>query len=101
MLLVLSLCLYSGAMLVTCLIFLVRTTHLPFSTDKAVAYPPWGQRRELWGERVGVRGGITPEGGREHGNHALSHSRLMVCVGGRENPQELNGGGQGQGDGRG
>ncbi|XP_028699362.2 LOW QUALITY PROTEIN: palmitoyltransferase ZDHHC19 [Macaca mulatta] len=37
MLLVLSLCLYSGALLVTCLIFLVRTTHLPFSTDKAVA----------------------------------------------------------------
>nr|XP_039317919.1 LOW QUALITY PROTEIN: palmitoyltransferase ZDHHC19 [Saimiri boliviensis boliviensis] len=37
MLLVLSLCLYSGALLVTCVIFLVRTTHLPFSTDKAVA----------------------------------------------------------------
>ncbi|XP_029795386.1 probable palmitoyltransferase ZDHHC19 isoform X5 [Suricata suricatta] len=40
MLLVLSLCLYLGAMLVTCLIFLVRTTHLPFSMDKAMAYPP-------------------------------------------------------------
>lgn len=39
MLLVLSLCLYSGAMLVTCLIFLVRTTHLSFSMDKAIAYP--------------------------------------------------------------
>ncbi|XP_032337150.1 LOW QUALITY PROTEIN: palmitoyltransferase ZDHHC19 [Camelus ferus] len=37
MLLVLSLCLYSGAILVTCLIFLVRTTHLPFSMDKAIA----------------------------------------------------------------
>ncbi|XP_052505622.1 palmitoyltransferase ZDHHC19 [Budorcas taxicolor] len=37
MLLVLSLCLYSGAMLVTCLIFLVRTTHLSFSMDKAIA----------------------------------------------------------------
>ncbi|XP_045358409.1 palmitoyltransferase ZDHHC19 isoform X1 [Leopardus geoffroyi] len=37
MLLVLSLCLYSGALLVTCLIFLVRTTHLPFSMDKAMA----------------------------------------------------------------
>ncbi|XP_029071319.1 probable palmitoyltransferase ZDHHC19 isoform X1 [Monodon monoceros] len=37
MLLILSLCLYSGAMLVTCLIFLVRTTHLPFSMDKAIA----------------------------------------------------------------
>ncbi|VCX38070.1 unnamed protein product [Gulo gulo] len=36
MLLVLSLFLYSGAMLVTCLIFLVRTTHLPFSMDKAI-----------------------------------------------------------------
>ena len=39
MLLVLSLCLYSGAMLVSCLIFLVRTTHLSFSMDKASAYP--------------------------------------------------------------
>lgn len=39
MLLVLSLCLYSGAMLVSCLIFLVRTTHLSFSMDKAIAYP--------------------------------------------------------------
>ncbi|XP_032192307.1 palmitoyltransferase ZDHHC19 isoform X5 [Mustela erminea] len=37
MLLVLSLFLYSGAMLVTCLIFLVRTTHLPFTMDKAIA----------------------------------------------------------------
>uniref|UniRef100_M3XXX7 Palmitoyltransferase n=1 Tax=Mustela putorius furo TaxID=9669 RepID=M3XXX7_MUSPF len=36
MLLVLSLFLYSGAMLVTCLIFLVRTTHLPFTMDKRV-----------------------------------------------------------------
>ncbi|GAB5576527.1 palmitoyltransferase ZDHHC19 isoform X5 [Prionailurus iriomotensis] len=44
MLLVLSLCLYSGALLVTCLIFLVRTTHLPFSMDKAMAYPPWDAR---------------------------------------------------------
>ncbi|CAK7310762.1 Palmitoyltransferase ZDHHC19 [Vulpes lagopus] len=38
LLLVLSLCLYSGAMLVTCLIFLGRTTHLPFSLDKAMAW---------------------------------------------------------------
>ncbi|XP_012635800.2 palmitoyltransferase ZDHHC19 isoform X2 [Microcebus murinus] len=37
MLLVLSLCLYLSALLVTCLIFLVRTTHLPFSTDKVIA----------------------------------------------------------------
>ncbi|XP_064123216.1 palmitoyltransferase ZDHHC19 [Loxodonta africana] len=37
MLLVLSLCLFSGAMLVTCLVYLVRTTHLPFSIDKAIA----------------------------------------------------------------
>ncbi|ELK17593.1 Putative palmitoyltransferase ZDHHC19 [Pteropus alecto] len=37
MLLVLSLCLYSGAVLVTCVIFLLRTTHLPFSIDKVIA----------------------------------------------------------------
>ncbi|XP_012862601.1 palmitoyltransferase ZDHHC19 [Echinops telfairi] len=37
MLLLLSLCLYSGAVLVTCLVYLVHTTHLPFSMDKAVA----------------------------------------------------------------
>uniref|UniRef100_A0A452T801 Palmitoyltransferase n=1 Tax=Ursus maritimus TaxID=29073 RepID=A0A452T801_URSMA len=51
MLLVLSLCLYSGAMLVTCLIFLVRTTHLPFSMDKAIAYLPGDPRREHAAER--------------------------------------------------
>lgn len=38
MLLVLSLCLYSGALLVTCLTFLIRTRHLPFSLDKGMAY---------------------------------------------------------------
>lgn len=38
MLLVLSLCLYSGALLVTCLMFLIRTRHLPFSLDKGMAY---------------------------------------------------------------
>nr|XP_044617556.1 palmitoyltransferase ZDHHC19-like isoform X2 [Equus asinus] len=38
MLLVQSLCLYSDAMLVTCLIFLVRTIHLPFTTDKIIVY---------------------------------------------------------------
>uniref|UniRef100_A0A8C5L9D8 Palmitoyltransferase n=1 Tax=Jaculus jaculus TaxID=51337 RepID=A0A8C5L9D8_JACJA len=37
MLLILSLCLYSGSLLVTCLMFLVRTSHLPFSIDKAMA----------------------------------------------------------------
>ncbi|XP_006522198.1 palmitoyltransferase ZDHHC19 isoform X2 [Mus musculus] len=37
MLLVLSLCLYSGALLVTCLTFLFRTRHLPFSLDKGMA----------------------------------------------------------------
>ncbi|XP_054980474.1 palmitoyltransferase ZDHHC19 [Sorex araneus] len=37
MLLILSLCLYSGAVLTTSLIFLVRVAHLPFSIDKAVA----------------------------------------------------------------
>ncbi|XP_008563601.1 PREDICTED: probable palmitoyltransferase ZDHHC19 [Galeopterus variegatus] len=38
MLLVLSLCLYSGAVLVTCIIFLLRTAHLPFSMNKASVY---------------------------------------------------------------
>ncbi|XP_051047293.1 palmitoyltransferase ZDHHC19 [Phodopus roborovskii] len=37
MLLVLSLCLYSGSLLVTCLMFLLRTSHLPFSVDKVMA----------------------------------------------------------------
>nr|KAF6478844.1 zinc finger DHHC-type palmitoyltransferase 19 [Molossus molossus] len=37
MLLVLSLCLYSGAVLVTCLIFLLRTTQQPLSIDKVIA----------------------------------------------------------------
>ncbi|XP_066097916.1 palmitoyltransferase ZDHHC19 [Saccopteryx bilineata] len=37
LLLVLSLCLYSGAMLVTCLSFLLRTTHQPFHIDKIIA----------------------------------------------------------------
>ncbi|XP_012662346.1 probable palmitoyltransferase ZDHHC19 [Otolemur garnettii] len=37
MLLVLSLCLYLTTLLVTCVVFLVRTTHLPFSTDKVIA----------------------------------------------------------------
>ncbi|KAL6052827.1 hypothetical protein STEG23_013502 [Scotinomys teguina] len=37
MLLVLSLCLYSGSMLITCLIFLIRSSHLPFSVDKVMA----------------------------------------------------------------
>uniref|UniRef100_A0A9L0R0G2 Palmitoyltransferase n=1 Tax=Equus caballus TaxID=9796 RepID=A0A9L0R0G2_HORSE len=40
MLLVQSLCLYSDAMLVTCLILLVRTIHLPFTTDKIIVYQP-------------------------------------------------------------
>ncbi|KAM6223941.1 palmitoyltransferase ZDHHC19 [Rhynchocyon petersi] len=37
LLLVLSLCLYTGAVLATCLVYLVRTSHLPLSTDKAIA----------------------------------------------------------------
>ncbi|XP_040858502.1 palmitoyltransferase ZDHHC19 [Ochotona curzoniae] len=37
MLLVLSLCLYLGALLATCLFFLVHTSHLPFCLDKAMA----------------------------------------------------------------
>lgn len=48
MLLVLSLCLYSGAMLVTCLTFLIRTRHLPFSLDKGMAYL-LVMREEQWG----------------------------------------------------
>ena len=40
MLLVLSLCLFSGAMLVTVLMFPVYRTQLPFSMDEIVAYPP-------------------------------------------------------------
>ncbi|XP_058412508.1 palmitoyltransferase ZDHHC19-like [Diceros bicornis minor] len=39
-LLLLCLCLYLGSMLVTCMVFLLRTTHLPFSIDKVIAYPP-------------------------------------------------------------
>ncbi|XP_033618587.1 palmitoyltransferase ZDHHC19 [Fukomys damarensis] len=39
MLLIVSLCLYSSALLVTSLVFLVRTSHLPFNLDKAMAYP--------------------------------------------------------------
>ncbi|XP_005344965.1 probable palmitoyltransferase ZDHHC19 [Microtus ochrogaster] len=37
MLLILSLCLYSGALLVSCLMFLIHTRHLPFSVDKVMA----------------------------------------------------------------
>ncbi|KAM7321930.1 hypothetical protein ACRRTK_018771 [Alexandromys fortis] len=37
MLLILSLCLYSGALLVSCLMFLIHTRHLPFSVDKLVS----------------------------------------------------------------
>ncbi|XP_063080404.1 palmitoyltransferase ZDHHC19 isoform X3 [Cavia porcellus] len=37
MLLIVSLCLYSGALLVTSLLFLARTSHLPFNLDKAMA----------------------------------------------------------------
>lgn len=51
MLLILSLCLYSGALLVSCLVFLIRASHLPFSVDKAMAYllMPKGPREEQWG----------------------------------------------------
>ncbi|KAM6160976.1 palmitoyltransferase ZDHHC19 [Erethizon dorsatum] len=37
MLLIVSLCLYSGALLVTSLVFLARTSHLPFNLHKAMA----------------------------------------------------------------
>lgn len=100
MLLVLSLCLYSGALLVTCLIFLVRTTHLPFSMDKAMAYPLW----DHCGERgVGMRDRISGGGGEwggwgGGGSSSFPPPPPMVYG---ENPQGLGGGGQGQGDGRG
>lgn len=45
MLLIVSLCLYSGALLVTSLLFLARTSHLPFNLDKAMAYPHWPRDR--------------------------------------------------------
>lgn len=62
MLLVLSLCLYSGAVLVTCLIFLLRMTQQPLSIDKVIAYPPgrWAQvgssRERRDPERLGEEG---------------------------------------------
>lgn len=51
MLLVLSLCLYSGALLITCLMFLIRTSHLPFSMDKIMAYLHMSKNpcEEQWG----------------------------------------------------
>lgn len=57
MLLVLSLCLYSGALLVTCLTFLIRTRHLSFSLDKGMAYL-LVVREEQWG---GVEAGGRDE----------------------------------------
>lgn len=58
MLLILSLCLYSGAVLVTCLIFLLRTTHQPFCIDRVVAYPP-APRGEQWGALGQPKGGVS------------------------------------------
>lgn len=40
MLLVVSLCLYSGAVLATCLIFLLRPAQQTPYIDKVTAYPP-------------------------------------------------------------
>lgn len=40
LLLVLSLCLYTLAVLVACVMVLVRTTHLPYGLDKIITYPP-------------------------------------------------------------
>lgn len=74
MLLVLSLCLYSGAMLVTCLIFLVRTTHLPFSMDKAIAYLPGDPRREQWGAQQSA-GGRSHRGGANGGRGRAPRTR--------------------------
>lgn len=72
MLLILSLCLYSGAVLVTCLIFLVRTTHLPFSMDKAIAY--------LLG--CGTHEGSCGEGGDSGGGGSRGGRGAEVVVGG-------------------
>lgn len=68
MLLVQSLCLYSDAMLVTCLIFLVRTIHLPFTTDKIIVYQsgcgaPLG-RGGQGGDNNGLGHGGEASGGR-------------------------------------
>ncbi|KAK1343997.1 hypothetical protein QTO34_014555 [Cnephaeus nilssonii] len=68
MLLVLSLCLYSGAVLVTCLIFLLRTTQQTLYLDKVIAYPPAccaraGSRRERGDSRRGPGGGAMMGGG--------------------------------------
>lgn len=66
MLLVLSLCLYSGAVLVTCLIFLLRTTQQTLYLDKVIAYPPAccaraGSRRERCDSRRGAGGVLGAE----------------------------------------
>lgn len=65
MLLVLSLCLYSGALLVTCVTFLIRTRHLPFSLDKGMAYLLLMRRSSGEGLRQ-VRGAVS-EGGASDG----------------------------------
>lgn len=58
MLLVVSLCLYSGSVLVTCLIFLLRPTQQTLYIDKVIAYPPDSCAR------VGSLGSaVTAEGG--------------------------------------
>lgn len=49
LLLVLSLCLYTLAVLVACVMVLVRTTHLPYGLDKIITYPPG------WGPTLGER----------------------------------------------
>ena len=67
MLLVLSLCLCSGAILVTCLIFLVRTTHLPFSMDKAIAYPRGCGTHRVAVGRAGTAEGRGQQRGRDGG----------------------------------
>nr|XP_044617569.1 uncharacterized protein LOC123281826 [Equus asinus] len=62
MLLVQSLCLYSDAMLVTCLIFLVRTIHLPFTTGKIIVY----------------QSGCGAPLGRARGRHPSGHTRRRL-----------------------
>lgn len=64
MLLLVSLCLYSGVVLAASLIFLVRVAALPFSIDKAIAYPrgPGESRKDpKWSQRGRNGGGVGYE----------------------------------------
>lgn len=74
MLLLVSLCLYSGAVLVTCLIFLLRPTQQTLYIDKVIAYPPDSCAR------VGSLGSaVTAEGG--PGDGAMMGRVERSCLG--------------------